>query len=430
MTRRSPKTLTLLDARAPGVEAAALCRSGRLDDLRVTLPPAAASATRAAKSADTLASRLPLAPEALVLARVLRLLPKAEGGAGAAICALGPEKDAPRAYSPKPQGLREGDPVLLELRRWPTDGKAWPATRRLTLRSRRLALTPGAPGLNISRSVADAEMRDALRAAMSQGLAGAPDAERIGCVARSAAGAQPAGLAEEAAWLQTVWREIVTAAEKDAAPRVLRAAPGPCAWVLREGADPLDPNAALAVSARSRPHLDGALADMVAPSDPAWDAIRAALSEAEREPFERADIAGQALAALAPTHALPSGGAAHLETTRALVAVDVDAGEANALSADLDAAGALPRLLRLRGLAGLIAIDFISRSAEDRRRIEQRLLDGLRGDPAATEILGWTTGGLLELRRQRARPLLTRDVLDAWFGDDHPAEANEGAPNG
>ncbi|MEM9726769.1 MAG: ribonuclease E/G [Pseudomonadota bacterium] len=418
MTRRGAAALILLDAPAPGVEAAALLRGGALQDLRVARPAMAASPGSSP------------APEALYLARVLRLLPKGEAGDGAAICALGPDQAAPRAYLPRPQGLREGDAVLLELRRWPTDGKAWPATRRVTLRSRRLALTPGAPGLNISRSISDEETRETLRSALRQGLEGASEAERVGCVARSAAATRPSGLAEEVAWLHAAWRAISEAARKGGAPRLLRAAPGPCALLLRDGADPLRPEAALAVSTRSEPRLKGALEEMLAPSDPAWDAIDAALSEAERDPFDRADIANQAWAALAPTQALPGGGALHLEPTRALVAVDVDAGDASALTADLDAASALPRLLRLRGVAGLIAVDFISRAEKDRRRVEQRLVEGLRGDPAATEILGWTAGGVLELRRHRARPQLTPADLDAWFGPEGYANADQGAPNG
>ncbi|HZK99313.1 MAG TPA: ribonuclease E/G [Caulobacteraceae bacterium] len=65
---------------------------------------------------------------------------------------------------------------------------------------------------------------------------------------------------------------------------------------------------------------------------------------------------------------LPGGGSLAVETTRALIAVDVDlggrpGGEAKraAKSANLAAIGAAARVLRLKGLGGLVVIDFIGR---------------------------------------------------------------------
>jgi Ribonuclease G/E len=78
---------------------------------------------------------------------------------------------------------------------------------------------------------------------------------------------------------------------------------------------------------------------------------------------EAADIAEAA--ALAIEHALPGGGSIAIETTRALVAVDVDLGAASgdarrrARAANLAAISETARLLRLKSLAGLVAIDLV-----------------------------------------------------------------------
>ena len=61
-----------------------------------------------------------------------------------------------------------------------------------------------------------------------------------------------------------------------------------------------------------------------------------------------------------------------------LVAVDVNTGAdtspAAALKANIAAAKALPRALRLRGLGGQVVVDFAPLSKKDRRQIEQVLV--------------------------------------------------------
>ena len=74
-----------------------------------------------------------------------------------------------------------------------------------------------------------------------------------------------------------------------------------------------------------------------------------------------------------PTVQLKSGGYIVIDTTEALVAVDVNSGKATkessiektALKTNLEAAEEVARQLRLRDLAGLIVIDFID--MEERR---------------------------------------------------------------
>lgn len=96
-----------------------------------------------------------------------------------------------------------------------------------------------------------------------------------------------------------------------------------------------------------------------------------------------------------------------IEPTRALVAVDVNTGRdtspAATLKANLAAANALPRQLRLRGLGGQITVDFAPLPKAERRKIETALRTALRQDGIDTAISGWTPLGNLELQRKRAR---------------------------
>ena len=114
-----------------------------------------------------------------------------------------------------------------------------------------------------------------------------------------------------------------------------------------------------------------------------------------------------------PTVQLPSGGYIVIDTTEALVAVDVNSGRATkegsieqtALKTNLEAATEVARQLRLRDLAGLIVIDFID--MDERRNnaaVEKLIKDKLKTDRARIQIGRISGFGLMEMSRQRLRP--------------------------
>jgi Ribonuclease G/E len=84
---------------------------------------------------------------------------------------------------------------------------------------------------------------------------------------------------------------------------------------------------------------------------------------------EARDVADRAeVEALQTIHSLPGGGTLAIEPTRALVAIDVDLGERKGQDAkritrqaNLAALGAAARLLRLKGLGGIVVIDLVGR---------------------------------------------------------------------
>jgi Ribonuclease G/E len=126
------------------------------------------------------------------------------------------------------------------------------------------------------------------------------------------------------------------------------------------------------------------------------------------------DLDAEFAAALAPSLALPGGGSLHIAETSAAVLIDIDTGtpdadsaERGALAANLAAAQAIARQVRLRQLGGGIVVDFAGlegRGARDKLR--QAMLAALADDPARPQILGWTRLGHLEIvRPRRGRPL-------------------------
>ncbi len=116
---------------------------------------------------------------------------------------------------------------------------------------------------------------------------------------------------------------------------------------------------------------------------------------------------------------LPSGGSLVIDSTEALVAVDVNSGksrdardaETNAYRTNLEAADEICRQLRLRDLGGVIVLDLIDMMvAKHRRAVEQRFRQNLKKDRARTRIASISTFGLLEMTRQRMRPSLKKSI--------------------
>lgn len=106
----------------------------------------------------------------------------------------------------------------------------------------------------------------------------------------------------------------------------------------------------------------------------------------------------------------PSGARLVFDSTEAMVTVDVNSArmkgadniEETALHANLEAAEAIARHLRLRDLAGLIVVDFIDMDEEkNRKQVENRLRECFRKDRAQLRHTGISQLGLLEISRQR-----------------------------
>jgi ribonuclease E len=116
---------------------------------------------------------------------------------------------------------------------------------------------------------------------------------------------------------------------------------------------------------------------------------------------------------------LAMGGSIVIESTEALVAIDVNSGnfradnnaEETAYQMNLQAAREIGRQLRLRDLGGVIVNDFIDMKEERHRRaVEQALRNALRRDRARTKILKTSAFGVIEMTRQRIRPSLKRSL--------------------
>jgi Ribonuclease G/E len=335
--------LLLIEPLPAGGHAAALMIDGRLDDLLIDPAPA---------------DPVPR-PEAIHRAVVGRPMK----GTGGVIVDLG---GGATGFLRSRQPPAPGRTVLVQVTSWAEPGKAPPVSDRLLLKGRTAILTPGAPGINLARTLHDPDRRAAL---MALAKAGMEDAEpELGLIVRSAASADGDTVLAEITDLRADWGR-------------LRAAGSGPAGLVRP-----------ALGARAE-----ALRDWVQPGDALREGPTAL---ADAGIWEIADDLRRPPVALA-------AGSMTIEPTRALVAVDVNTGAdvspAAALKANLAAARELPRQLRLRGLGGQVVVDFAPLAKPDRPKVETALAAALRDDGIDTAIVGWTPLGHLEIQRKRAR---------------------------
>ncbi len=114
---------------------------------------------------------------------------------------------------------------------------------------------------------------------------------------------------------------------------------------------------------------------------------------------------------------LPSGGQLVIDSTEALVAIDVNSGksrdardaETNALRTNEEAVDEIAR--RLRDLGGIVVLDLIDMlAAKHRKQVENRFKNHLKNDRARTRVGGISAFGLLEMTRQRMRADIKKAV--------------------
>ncbi len=264
-------------------------------------------------------------------------------------------------------GLAPGQPVIVQVSGPAEPGKALPVTTRLLFKSRLAIVTPGAPGLNITRRIKDEARRTELQDVVAAAMDGAAD--DLGLILRSAAALAEA---EEIAEDITAMRDLAQAvlADLKGGPELLVEGAGAHETAWRDWADPA-PDAVIE---------QGFAAENV------LEMIDALLQT-------RVDLGG--------------GGTMMIEPTRALVAVDVNTGPdtspAASLKVNIAAARDLPRQLRLRGLGGQVVVDFAPMPKKDRNILDQVIRAAFKTEAAETNLAGWTSLGLFEMTRKRDR---------------------------
>ena len=273
--------------------------------------------------------------------------------------------DGETAFLRQAKGLSAGQTLLVQVTGYADDGKAIPVTDRILFKSRYAIVTPGKPGINVSRQIKDDDARErVLACAHEVGLS-----EGFGLIIRScAADATNEDIIEDIAAMDAM--AVAIMADTTGEAEALTDGDGPHGLAWREW---VEPATVITDSGSFEDH--GVLDQMVALENP------------------RVGLDGPAFM--------------YVEPTRALVAIDVNTGgdtsPASSLKANLAACKSLPRALRLRGYGGQIVIDMAPMSKAHRKQIESALRSAFKADLVDTALVGWTPLGHFELQRKRER---------------------------
>jgi ribonuclease G len=314
--------------------------------------------------------------------------------------------------------VREGEEIIVQVVKDPIGEKGARLSANVTIPGRLLVLVPNQAGIALSRRIEDEAERARLISIGEQMVA------EMNCVAipgagyivRSAGiGASLADFKEDAERLAEAWRPVLAKKQSANSPATLY--------------HDLDP-----VERTMRDEVDAQTSRVVIDEPQAFEAARAycqrAMHDGESkielfkgpgvlfDMYNLEDDIDQLLSTRVP---LPSGGWITVEGTEALTAIDVNSGsftastglEETSLKVNLEAADEIGRQLRLRGIGGLIVIDFIHLSEpENIQKVLDVLAASLAKDRTPTQISAMSEFGLVEITRKRIRDPLIKLVTE------------------
>ena len=138
--------------------------------------------------------------------------------------------------------------------------------------------------------------------------------------------------------------------------------------------------------------------------------------------FDNFDVAKQIKSLFAKYVSLRRGAYLIIEHTEAMHVIDVNSGnrtkaeddqEQTALEVNLAAAAEIARQLRLRDMGGIVIVDFIDmRKQQSRQTLYQEMQKMMATDKAKHTILPITKFGLMQITRQRVRPIAIEETSD------------------
>jgi ribonuclease E len=317
----------------------------------------------------------------------------------------------PRFKPPIQEIFKRGDEVLVQVIKEGIGTKGPTLSTYISIPGRYLVLMPALGRIGVSRKIDDEDDRKRLRDALRD----LSPPKGLGFIVRTAGqGRSRRDLSRDLAYLLRLWKVIVRRIKNKPAPVDIYEESDMIIRTIRDiftaDVDAIYIDEASAFE-RAREFLR-----LVMPRH----VERLQLYEGREPLFYKYKLEQEIANIHRREVALKSGGSIVIDTTEALVAIDVNSGsfrtddsaEETAYQLNLAAAREIARQLRLRDLGGVIVNDFIDmRKERHRRNVERALRDAMKRDRARTRILRTSPFGLIEMTRQRIRPSLKRSVF-------------------
>ncbi|MGM9723909.1 MAG: ribonuclease E/G [Prevotella sp.] len=303
--------------------------------------------------------------------------------------------------------LSVGQEILVQIVKEPISTKGPRLTGELSFAGRYLVLIPFNDKVSVSSKIKSGEERARLKQ-LVQSIC----PKNFGVIVRTVAeGKRVAELDAEMKVLLKRWNDSITKVQKaQKLPQLVFEETGRAVAMLRDLFNPTYEN--IYVNDEEICMAVRHYVSLIAPEK----AGIVKLYDGKVPIFDNFDVSKQLKSGFGKTVNYKHGAYMIIEHTEAMHVVDVNSGnrskkengqEQNALETNLGAADELARQLRLRDMGGIIVVDFIDMHlAEDRQMLYERMCKNMQKDRARHNILPLSKFGLMQITRQRVRPVM------------------------
>ena len=303
--------------------------------------------------------------------------------------------------------LQQGQEVLVQIVKEPISTKGPRLTCELSFPGRLLVLMPFQNKVNVSSKIKDPKERARLKQVIES-----IKPENCGVIVRTVAeGKKASALDNEMKILAQRWNDTLKRTQKaKEMPTLVYEESSRAVGMLRDLFNPSYEGIYV-----NREDVYQEVRDYVSLIAPErTDCVK--MYKGNLPIFDSFDITRQIKSGFGTTVTYKGGAYLIIEHTEALHVIDVNSGnrtkkddtqEVNALDVNLGAADEIARQLRLRDMGGIIIVDFIDmKNAESRQALYERMVENLKKDRAKHNILPLTKFGLMQITRQRVRPVM------------------------
>ena len=308
--------------------------------------------------------------------------------------------------------LQVGQTVLVQVAKEAISTKGPRLTADISLAGRNVVLVPFSSKVFLSQKIRSNEEKKRLKR-----IAAAVLPKNFGVIIRTAAmEAKDADIEQDILTLVDRWRKTMAAVKKSTPPAQLMSEMSRANTIIRDS-------------------LNDSFSQIVVNDEAMFNEIRNYIRVIEPESekivklykgnvpiFDNFDISKQIKSLFAKYVSLRRGAYLIIEHTEAMNVIDVNSGnrtkaednqEQTAMDVNLAAAKEIARQLRLRDLGGIVIIDFIDlHKAQNRQLLYDEMTKLMATDKAKHTVLPLTKFGLMQITRQRVRPVPVQDVTD------------------
>ncbi|MBQ1228048.1 MAG: Rne/Rng family ribonuclease [Alistipes sp.] len=308
--------------------------------------------------------------------------------------------------------LQVGQTVMVQIAKEAISTKGPRLTADISLAGRNVVLVPFSTKISISQKIRSNETKKRLRRIAANVLP-----KNFGVIIRTAAAeAHDADIEQDILSLVDRWYKAVGNIRKSQAPALLMSEMNRANTIIRDSLN--STFSQITVDDETMYHE---IKNYIKVIDPQLEKI-VKLYKGTVPIFDNFDISKQIKSLFAKYVSLKRGAYLIIEHTEAMNVIDVNSGnrtkaevnqEETAMEVNLAAAKEIARQLRLRDLGGIVIIDFIDlHKAQNRQLLFDEMNKLMATDKAKHTILPLTKFGLMQITRQRVRPIAVDDVTD------------------